>query len=272
MLPILQKILPAAALLAAFTLSAAETKKPLELTKLPPAASAPVDFARDIQPLFVRHCQNCHGAEKQKGGLRLDLRQGALEGGDSGAVIVPGKSAESRLVHLVVKLDGETQMPPAGENRQPLTRDAKAAASLKKYFLTQVDPETRTLEKAVEDHAAKPPKGPDTVAATLAEEAAGRVTKVHIRGNFLDRGAEVRPGTPAVLHALKPRGARPPTAAELPVLRRVYDAQLQLAQATPENAAKLVEGTKDDARLAEKATLVALGRVLLNLDEFVTRD
>ena len=123
MSPILQKFLPAAALLAAFTLSAAETKKVLDLTKLPPAASGPVDFARDIQPIFAKHCQQCHGVEKQKGGLRLDLRQGALEGGDSGAVIVPGKSAESRLLHLVAKLDGETQMPPAGENRQPLTRD-----------------------------------------------------------------------------------------------------------------------------------------------------
>ena len=48
--------------------------------------------------------------------------------------------------------------------------------------------------------------------------------------------------------------------------------QFQLALASPENAAKIVEGAKDDARLAEKATLIALGRVLLNLDEFVTRD
>ena len=128
MLRTLQKLFPAAAaapfaLFAAFTLAAAEARKPLDLTKLPPAASTPVDFARNIQPLFARHCQQCHGVEKQKGGLRLDLRQGALEGGDSGAVIVPGKSAESRLVQLVAKLDGETQMPPAGENRQPLSRD-----------------------------------------------------------------------------------------------------------------------------------------------------
>lgn len=80
---------------------------------------------------------------------------------------------------------------------------------MKKYFATQIDPEGRKLQKAIDDHAAKTPKSPETIAATLAEEAAGRVTKVHIRGNFLDRGAEVRPGTPAVLHAFKARGTRP---------------------------------------------------------------
>jgi hypothetical protein len=33
-----------------------------------------------------------------------------------------------------------------------------------------------------------------------------------------------------------------------------------------------VNAKPDDAKLAEKATLVALGRVMLNLDEFVNRD
>ena len=66
--------------------------------------------------------------------------------------------------------------------------------------------------------------------------------------------------------------SRPPTGDELKVLRQVYDTQLKLAQASPENAAKIFDGKPDDPRVAEKATLVALSRVLLNLDEFVTRD
>jgi mono/diheme cytochrome c family protein len=103
--------------------TAAESKKQLDLAKLPPAAAGAVDFVRDIQPIFAKRCISCHGPEKQKGGVRLDLKQGALEGGDSGAVIVPGKSTESKLLHLVAKLDGETRMPPAGEGRQMLTRE-----------------------------------------------------------------------------------------------------------------------------------------------------
>ena len=104
---------------AALTISAAETKKtPLDLSKLPPAASGPVDFAKDIQPLFAAKCYSCHGAEKQKGGLRLDIKVAALEGGDNGKVFVPGKSAESKLVHALAGIGEIGIMPP---KEKPLT-------------------------------------------------------------------------------------------------------------------------------------------------------
>ena len=89
--------------------------KDLDLSKLPPPASAPVDFARDIQPLLTDRCVKCHGPEKQKSDLRLDAKAFAMRGGDSGKVIEPGKSAESRLIHLVAGLEEDTVMPPKGE-------------------------------------------------------------------------------------------------------------------------------------------------------------
>ena len=107
------KFFPALLIGAALSLSAAEGKKaPLDLSKLPSAASGPVDFAREIQPLFAAKCYSCHGAEKQKGGLRLDLRVAALEGGDNGKVFIPGKSAESKLVHALAGLGEQGLMPP----------------------------------------------------------------------------------------------------------------------------------------------------------------
>jgi mono/diheme cytochrome c family protein len=45
---------------------------------------APVDFALDVQPIFARSCQMCHGPQKLRGGLRLDERASVLAGGDSG--------------------------------------------------------------------------------------------------------------------------------------------------------------------------------------------
>ena len=57
----------------------------------------------------------CHGPEKQKADLRLDGKARALRGGDSGRVIEPGKSADSRLIHLVAGLEADTVMPPKGE-------------------------------------------------------------------------------------------------------------------------------------------------------------
>src|SRR5262245_17041271 len=84
--------------------------------RLPEASKVTVDFARDIEPLLRKNCYSCHGAELQEGGLRLDQRKRAFEGGDNGAVLVPGKSAESRLLFLVAGLDEDTGlMPPEGK-------------------------------------------------------------------------------------------------------------------------------------------------------------
>src|SRR5215203_4398793 len=85
-------------------------------SKLPPPASRQVDFQRDVQPLLTTHCLKCHGADKQKGGFRVDVRDVFLKGGDSHAPNVhPGKSAESPLIHFVAGLDEEMLMPQKGD-------------------------------------------------------------------------------------------------------------------------------------------------------------
>src|SRR4051812_12749089 len=87
---------------------------------LPPSATGPVDYARDIRPIFQRACLKCHGPEKQKGGLRLDLKSAALEGGDNFAPsIVPGESADSPLIRFVSGIDPDLKMPPQGEPLSP---------------------------------------------------------------------------------------------------------------------------------------------------------
>ena len=68
-------------------------------------------FESKIRPLLINKCQECHGADKQKGGLRLDSREASLEGGDSGAVLVPLDPAKSLLMD-VVSYRGEIKMPP----------------------------------------------------------------------------------------------------------------------------------------------------------------
>jgi len=84
-------------------------------TQLPPAATGQVDYFKDVKPLLAQHCYSCHGGEAQQAGLRLDLRQNALRGGDYGPVIVPGKSAESKLILKLVDGDGGEKMPVDGE-------------------------------------------------------------------------------------------------------------------------------------------------------------
>lgn len=83
--------------------------------ELPPIAAGEVDFAKDIRPLFEKHCISCHGNEKQESGLRLDSREAAMLGGDSGKSILPGNSSASRLIEYVSGVDPDHVMPPEGE-------------------------------------------------------------------------------------------------------------------------------------------------------------
>ncbi|MFN0125570.1 MAG: PSD1 and planctomycete cytochrome C domain-containing protein, partial [Verrucomicrobiales bacterium] len=69
-------------------------------------------FEEKIRPLFISRCIECHGEEKQKGGLRLDSRAGWQKGGETGVAIVPGKPDESLLIKAVRYADKDLQMPP----------------------------------------------------------------------------------------------------------------------------------------------------------------
>jgi len=85
-----------------------------ESPKEPPA----VDFAKDVWPILKDRCVQCHNAEKHKGGFELTSRERVLAGGDSGKVVIPGKSAQSRLIQLVAGTDPDSKMPSEG---MPLT-------------------------------------------------------------------------------------------------------------------------------------------------------
>jgi len=71
-------------------------------------------FEKKVRPLLVQHCSECHGAKKQKGGLRVDSRAALLQGGDTGPAVVPGKVDEGYLVDAIHY--GDTyKMPPRGK-------------------------------------------------------------------------------------------------------------------------------------------------------------
>ncbi|MCA9271353.1 MAG: DUF1553 domain-containing protein, partial [Planctomycetales bacterium] len=70
-------------------------------------------FESKVRPLLASKCVQCHGADKQKGELRLDSLAGMLQGGESGAAIVPGKPEESLLIEAINYESFE--MPPKGQ-------------------------------------------------------------------------------------------------------------------------------------------------------------
>lgn len=73
-------------------------------------------FLEKVRPIFETHCFECHGARKQKGGLRMDSKQWLFNGGEEKWSVLPKKAAESLLVHRV-ELDrtDPDSMPPEGD-------------------------------------------------------------------------------------------------------------------------------------------------------------
>ena len=71
-------------------------------------------FEKKIRPLLANNRYECHSAQAKSpfAGLRLDSREGARKGGESGPAVIPGKPHESRLIQ---RIQGKpVLMPPTG--------------------------------------------------------------------------------------------------------------------------------------------------------------
>src|SRR5476649_1129985 len=85
----------------------------------PSRAAEKVSFNRDIRPILSDICFECHGPDvaKVKGGLRLDNKESAMKGGESGPAIVPGKPEQSEVVKRLTAHDPDDLMPPKKSGR-----------------------------------------------------------------------------------------------------------------------------------------------------------
>lgn len=84
----------------------------LALVLAPTSRLLAVDYVKDIKPLLTAHCYTCHGALKQKAGLRLDTVASMRNGGDDGSIL---KAGHSLLLERVTTTDKDDRMPPEGE-------------------------------------------------------------------------------------------------------------------------------------------------------------
>jgi len=71
----------------------------------------PVDFSLEILPILRKNCLACHNARDTDGDLNLETPATIAKGGESGAVVVPGKAAESLLMRHVRQIE-KPFMPP----------------------------------------------------------------------------------------------------------------------------------------------------------------
>jgi mono/diheme cytochrome c family protein len=70
----------------------------------------------EVQSIFSNSCYKCHGPDKKKGGLRLDIKLLAFKGGEDGPVIVPGQPDKSDLFRrITLPGDHKEAMPTEGK-------------------------------------------------------------------------------------------------------------------------------------------------------------
>jgi WD40 repeat protein len=58
-------------------------------------------FSQKVAPILAARCLACHDAKTAKGRFNVETFSSLMRGGESGAEVTPGKSAESNLVNLI---------------------------------------------------------------------------------------------------------------------------------------------------------------------------
>lgn len=164
----------------------------LGLGVVPARAADAKLFAAHIQPILSDYCVSCHGAEKTKGGLRLDSLEHALKGGESGPAFVAHDSKRSAIIErMVLPADDEDHMPP-GNKPQP----APELVQLLRWWIDQgADPQARVAGAKIPAElaplfAARENLRPKPRAEVQAALAAGALPAVFsVRFVALDSGA-----------------------------------------------------------------------------------
>ena len=142
-------------------------------------ATEPVDIPEGAQIEFT--VVQVHGKHHTLGGLRLELSES-----DSPATF---DSVPSDVIAALAV--------PVGK------RSEAQAKTVSDWFSGRFDEQAKALRNKVAEHAKRAPKYPGTDAAVVAEQSNKRKTHIHVRGDFLRKGAEVQPATFSVLHSLK---------------------------------------------------------------------
>ena len=192
-------------------------------------------FEAKIRPVLVSQCGKCHAstAEKLRGGLQVDTREGLRRGGDSGPALVPGKPEESLLIRAIRYRDEELRMPPKAQ------LPATVVANFEKWVKMGA-PDPRTELKGVADRrlvpsvktkefwSFQPPKKSMPPAVKQVHWARGKID------GFL-------------LAALESRGLAPVADAARPTLLRRVTFDLIGLPPTPEELDAFVRDDSPDA-------------------------
>jgi uncharacterized membrane protein len=142
---------------------------PVVARRAAPASAGGTALSEVVMPVLRARCEKCHGAEKQKGKLRVDSLAALLAGGKGGPAIVAGSSARSPLVTRIrLAPSDEGHMPPV---KSPQPSEAEVAA-LAWWIDHGADDRVTVGAMPASLRGSAPPAGPEAPAPRAGPEAA----------------------------------------------------------------------------------------------------
>ena len=140
-----------------------------------PAGGA-VDFTKDIRPVLEASCIQCHGAEKDKGGLRLHTAESLRAGGDSGEVVASSGAEASLLWQRVLLPEDDDEAMPPLHKAPRLT--VEQVGQLKEWLATGAPfPEGTVLQPFDPETAVGPRDGENLVSINIFPPGCSLETK-----------------------------------------------------------------------------------------------
>jgi mono/diheme cytochrome c family protein len=78
-----------------------------------------VEYNRDVRPILVENCFQCHGPDSasREAGLRLDHKAAAFAERDGSRAITPGKPTKSQVYQRIISSDDDKRMPPVDSGK-----------------------------------------------------------------------------------------------------------------------------------------------------------
>lgn len=223
----------------------------LLLAQLSFAQSSTPTYWSEIRPILRKHCTVCHSAKNVKepevsGGLALDTFEG-LKKGSTRAVMQPGKSKDSLLVHLLESKDKKTRMPL---DAPPLPEDT--ITLIRRWIDNGAKEGTRPDAKAETTIAKRPTavRKLDITLSTSLTPPAGALGKGP--ANKLDLVMKVGPLVPVAAVVFSPDGKLLATGSYGQVV--IWD----LAKVEPVKVLTNVLGAVNDVRFSPDGKLLAV--------------
>lgn len=197
-------------------------------------------FETRIRPVLIEHCYSCHNSAKEAAGaLALDYREGLLNGGDGGAIIVPGKPRQSRLLSILKHEVPGLEMPQDGTKFEP-----SVIADFERW-----------IEMGAPDPRDRPPTAGELARATSWEATFAKRSnwwsfKPVVKTTPPDLQSGASPSHPVdrfLQAAMESRGLAPADVADKRTLLRRLSFVLTGLQPTPQEIRQFLEDDSPDA-------------------------